>query len=294
MSSNLPSNPQSVQISSIFFLIPLETNIRKTSFVASSSPSNLHGSESRNEHSSPGRFLMKKYNPFAKRTRKRFINKQSNPSVNFTELPRNVLDFDDELVENEKEEEKGLGLMLSPEVERTGRSYTRKSSLSRTQRYGSENSPFGPRKSVGRLSQRIDYEGISTVDLIKKLEKELQDTRTLHFKTESEASKLKERLEQLGLQSIEPGKPGTQKLEVTLKQQLEKKVDFLTANEERMESIEDKLILLDRAKELEEILRSQEESWEKTKYAKLGNREQIKRYINEVMFCYTFRELMKE
>jgi hypothetical protein len=237
---------------------------------------------------------MRKYNPFAKRMRKRFINKQSNPSVNFTELPRNVLDFDDELMENEQEERKTLGLLLSPEIEKSGRSYTRKSSVSRIQRQGSENSPFGPRKSVGRLSQRIDYEGTGTIDLIKKLEKELQDTRALQFTTEAEVSKLKERLEELKSQSIEPGKPGTQKLEASLKQQLEKKVDFLTANEERIENIEDKLILLDRAKELEEMLKFQEESWGKTKYAELGSKDLIKRCIDEVMFYYTLRGLMKE
>eukprot|EP00826_Nyctotherus_ovalis_P062648 TRINITY_DN9106_c0_g1_i3.p1 TRINITY_DN9106_c0_g1~~TRINITY_DN9106_c0_g1_i3.p1 ORF type:complete len:235 (-),score=63.54 TRINITY_DN9106_c0_g1_i3:284-988(-) len=228
---------------------------------------------------------MGKYNPFAKRMRKRFVSKKANPSVNFTELPRNTLDLDDELIESEQgEERKTLGMLSSPEIERSVRSYTRKSSAGRYQRQASENSPFGPRRSVGRLSlrDRIDYEGMSTTDLIKRLEKELQDTRALHLSTESEVIKLKERIDDLRAQSIEPGKPGTHKLEATLKQQLDKKVESLTGCEERMENLGDKLVLLDRAKELEELLRCQEEGWEKVRYAEVGNKELIKRYINEV------------
>ena len=45
-------------------------------------------------------------------------------------------------------------------------------------------------------------------------------------------------------------------MELSLKQQLDKKIDNLNANEDKIKTLEEKLMLLDNTRELEEILES--------------------------------------
>ena len=185
---NIKSRSGNQSLPSIFFVIHiLGLGSNKVPLqVQNQQPSNsyIHDSkeEVRNSGASPGRSLMNKYNPFIKRARKKTLNKNENPSINFAELPRNNPEFDDESLEESKDEEmKTTAGQWSPLIDKSRRLSSRKSPKTY-----SHDSLFISSSSPQKFSQRESYEGVNTIELIKRFEKEIQDCEALRLSGEAE------------------------------------------------------------------------------------------------------------
>ena len=161
---------------------------------------------------------------------------------------------------------------MAPDADKMTLSYSRRSPQPIID--SSYSSSYGPRKSIGRYSQKgkSDLEGVSTLELIKRFEKELQICQQLRGSMEIDMTNLKERIETIKQKNA---KPGSQKLEASLMQQLDNKISAFNGNEDKIKNLEDKLILLENTKELEEIL-------ENLKYIEIESKEKLEKQINTV------------
>ena len=222
------------------------------------STSRVYGSGTINPQSqrvvqTPVKVLQRKYNPFTKR-----MDRGTTQVDNAPEIRKDDAEFNDGSFATDRDEErKTMGPLVSPESERPSISL-RKSHDSKGGAIGLKKlaneptqpiSPKMPKRMPGHSigdNTKIDIKGLDTAQSIKKLQRELQNIRIIRSSTKNEISRIQDKIK-----NIEAGYNKPQNLD-DLKQELQKKQEYLDELEKKMSQLEKRPSLIEEGKGNEE------------------------------------------